>query len=97
MKKIGIALMALSVSFLVSCKSEPKQDDLVEGEVIQTPEGLEEEADALHDFVEKAKDSLKQDFEKAGESIEETIEDIQKENQKLQENIEKAKKEAEKK
>jgi len=85
MKNIGILVFV--VLFLNACKQEPTQDVLTEGEVMQTPAGLSEEADAMHDVLNKAADTLAKDFDKAEESVKNTVENIQNENTKLQENI----------
>lgn len=86
MKKIGLALVVLGFVFLNSCKDQPKDEVLNEGEVVQTPAELNEAADALN----VAADTLVSDFDKAGESIENTIEKIQNEEQQLKENINKS-------
>lgn len=89
MKKIITLVMALSFVVLYSCKSDPQQNVLSEGEVMQDSLGLNEEANGINTIV----DSVKKDFDEAGESIKSTIEDIENENTQLQENIEKSKRE----
>ena len=85
MKKIGLTLVVFGLCILNSCKNQPQEETLNEGEVIQTPSELNETADGLNVAV----DTLVSDFDKAGKSIENTIENVQNKEQQLKENINK--------
>lgn len=89
--RLGLLLAGLII-FVISCKNEPKENVLTEGEVEQSPAALNEEANALDIAV----DTLAADFDKAGESIERTIENIEKGQEQLQQNVDESIKKASK-
>ena len=97
MKQIKFIGFAFAVLFLGACKTEPKPDVLTDGEVMQSTEGLRQEAEIIDQTLHKAADSLVQDIKSAESSVKETVEDIKVENTQLKENINNSIEQAEKK